>query len=464
MNLKQFVAITVLCLSTFVLSNCSDDNNLVGSGIIPDDNFIHVFTDTFQIQASTIKVESLYAKTTQGMLGDFYDPLYGHLKSDYFTQFYCEEGFKFWKTPYEGKIDSISLRIRYTYTGDPNAAMQIKVYPLSKPLDKDYYTNINPEDYADMQNPLGIAVYTPVTGIRQDTTVNSYLLEVRLPTELGQKFYEETVNNPSSFADQTAFNKFFPGVYVTTGYGTGAMLNLYSNSHTEINIAYNYALKDTAGKDSLVIAKEFFTSTKEVIQLNHIESYNEEQLLTENDEYTYLKTPAGIFTRLVIPAKEIGTIVKGRILTNFVLNLRYMPQEDWIYALGPPDQLLLISEDSLSNYFKTNNKENNITTFLSYDGNYTPTISLVGYNASNRTYYFGNIVNMLNYQLTKNPDEDLKLLVIPVKRNYSTYPVNYTQDNYLTNSLHHFLAPSGVKLRKDKESMKIVLTSSQYPK
>jgi len=465
MNLKQFIAITVLSLSAFVLSNCSDDNNLVGSGIIPDDNFITVYSDTFQIKASTIKLDSLYAKTTQGLLGEFYDPLYGHLKSDYLTEFYCKEGFEFYKTPYEGKIDSVALIIYYKYTGDPQASMQIQVYPVTKPLDKDYYTNINPEDYCDMQTPLGTGVYNLSNG-RLDTTSQIYSLEIQLPVEFGEKIYNETINNPSSFANQTAFNQFFPGLYITTGYGSGSMLNLYQEGHTDLYITYKYALKDTAGKDSLVRTYERFPATKEVIQLNRVESYNEEQLLEENDEYTYLKTPAGIFTRLVIPAKEIGAIAKDRTLTNFTLNLKYMPQEDWMYALGPPEQLLLIPEDSVATYFKGNKKENNITTYLSLAGNgtsYTATYSSLGYNASNRTYYFNNIVNLLSYQLAKHPEEDLRLLVVPVKRNYSRYQSGYNSYTYSTNSLHHYLAPSGVKLRKDKESMKIVLTSSQYP-
>ncbi|MDR0349665.1 MAG: DUF4270 domain-containing protein [Tannerella sp.] len=469
MNLKQYITLIVLCTGGFALSNCSADSNLVGSGIQPDEDFITVYTDTFQIASSTVKKDSLYAKTTEGMLGEFYDPLYGHLKSDYLCQFYCKEGFRFWKTPYEGKIDSLSLYIYYTYTGNPQAVMQIQAYPVTKLLNKDYCTNIHPEDYCDMQNPLGFVVHSPANGTEYDTTLNVYRLEIKFPVELGQKIYEETIHNPSTFTNQTAFNQFFPGIYVTTTYGNGSMLNLYQDeetkliSHTELKITYNYALKDTEGKDSLITASEYLSATKEVIQLNRVVSYGEEQLLAPNDDYSYLKTPAGIFTRLVIPAKEIGTVVKSRILNNLTLKLKYMPQEDWIYSLAPPPWLLLLPEDSLSSYFKTNNIDNNITTFLSYPGGgYSSATTLSGYNASERTYYFGNIVNLLNYHLAKNPDEDLKVLVVPVKRNYNEYTTNYSSINYMTTSFNHYFAPSGVKLRKDTESMKIVLTSSKY--
>lgn len=466
MKLKQYIYFIVFILGGYALSGCSDSNSLVGSGIQPEDDFITIYRDTFQVKSSTVKIDSLYAKTTSGLLGEYYDPLYGHLKSDYLCQFYCKEGYRFSRTPYEGKIDSVSLYIYYTYTGDPKAAMQIQVYPLTKPLDKDYYTNINPEEYCDMQNPLGYTVCTPSNGfIVEDSSSTTpktiYLLEIRLPPELGQKFYDETVNNPASFASQTAFNQFFPGVYVTSDYGNGWILELPNEDHTTISIAYNYALKDTAGNDSLVVSYEHFTSTKEVIQLNRVTSSNDEPLLAENNDYTYLKTPAGIFTRLVFPAKEVAGIVEGRIFNSLGFSLKYMPQEDWIYSLAPPPQLLLMPEDSLANYFKKTNVENNITTFLSYHPSYS-TGYPNGYDPSTRTYYFGNIVNMLNYHIKQNPEEDLRVLVVPVSR--ESYNNSNSGYNYQTLNLSHYMGPAGVKLRKDTESMQVILTTSKYLK
>ena len=460
MKLKQYITLVILCISGYTFIGCSDDLNMVGAGIQPESDFITIYTDTFQITASTVKKDSLYAKTIEGLLGEFYDPLYGHLKSDFLCQFYCQDGYTFRETPYGGKIDSMSLFIHYTYIGNPQASMQIQAYPVTEPLNKIYYTHIDPEMYCDMQSPLGKTVFTPTSGIVSDSTVQEYLVEVRLPVELGQKFYDETINNPSSFANQTAFNQFFPGIYVTTDYGSGSMLKVVQ---TSLSISYNYALKDVAGNDSLIVGYEHFTTTKEVIQLNRIESQHEEQLLVNNDDYTFLKTPSGIFTRLVFPAKEIASVVEERMLNNLAFNLKYMPQEEWIYSLAPPPQLLLIPEDSLSSYFSENNTENGITTFLSYPGGSSPTVTLSGYDAATRTYTFGNIVNLMSYHIQQNPDEDLRVLVVPVHREIYRYSSGSVW-NYATTSINHYFAPAGVKLRKDTESMKMVLISSQYAK
>lgn len=458
MKLTQYITIVLLCISGYALSGCSDNNSLVGSGMQPEGDFITIYTDTFQITASTVKVDSLYAKTTEGLLGEFYDPLYGYLKSDYLCQFYCQDGYTFRYTPYEGKIDSISLFIHYTYIGDPQASMQIQAYSVTEPLNKVYYTHFDPKTYCDMQTPLGRTVFTPTSGIVSDSTTQGYVyvVEVRLPVELGQKIYDETINNPSSFANQTAFNQFFPGIYVTTDYGSGSMLRV---QQTSLSISYNHALKDVAGNDSLDVRYEYFRTTREVIQLNRVESQNDEQLLVEDDDYTYLKTPAGIFTRLVFPAKEIASVVEGRMLNNLAFSLKYMPQEDWIYSLTPSPQLLLIPEDSLTNFFRETNTES-IIAYLSH-GTASLSSSTVGYDASTRTYNFGNIVNLMAYHIQQNPDEDLRVLVIPVYRETTRYFSNNTYV-YTTTSLNHYFAPTGVKLRKDAESMKMVLISSKY--
>ena len=86
MKIKYVVALIALG-GISVLNGCNDDLTLVGSTIQPQGDRNTVYTDTFRMTASTVKRDSLYAKTTKSLLGDIYDPLYGHLKSDYLCQF-----------------------------------------------------------------------------------------------------------------------------------------------------------------------------------------------------------------------------------------------------------------------------------------------------------------------------------------------------------------------------------------
>ena len=461
MKIKQHL-IAILCLGILILSGCDDNASLVGGMIVPDSDKITVYADTFQIQASTIKRDSLFAKTTNGLLGEYYDPLYGRLKADYLCQFYCEDNFQFYKTPYNNKIDSIYLTLYYMTIGDPNTPMQIQVFPVNKPLDKVYYTNVDPADYCDLTNELGSLVYTGFGGAIIDSVASSSgtyyyyrKLEIHLPLELGQNIYDETVNNPASFKNQQAFNDFFPGIYVTSGYGSGCLLDI---QRTDIYIDYNYAELDTAGRDSLVFKSERFITTKEVIQLHRFENSDTEQLLAENDDFTFIKTPAGIYTRLVLPATEIKSVIEGRIINSMLFSIKYMPHENWPYALMPPPYLLLMPEDSLSSFFQNRNIENNITTFISSNEN-GPSATTNGYSANTRTYHFHNIANLLSYHIRTAPDEDIRLLVVPVNR-LASASSNY----YYTTAIENYLAPSGVKLRKDKDLMKVTVISSKYAK
>jgi hypothetical protein len=346
--------------------------------------------------------------------------------------------------------------------GNPNIPMQIQVFAVNQPLDKVFFANVNPADYCDLTKELGALVFTAsgATAIdSQAVSTNEYIyrrrLEIPLPFELGQKIYNETINNPASFNNQQAFNRFFPGIYVTTGYGSGCLLDIMS---TAIHVDYQYAEISSEGKDSLIYMKEQFITTKEVIQLNRFENSDTEQLLTENEDYTFVKTPAGIYSRFVLPSSEIRPVIEGRIINSMIFNLKYMPNENWPYSLSPPPYLLLMPEDSLSSFFLNRNVENNLTTFISSaeDG---PSTSPNGYSLTTRTYYFYDIKNLLMTHISKSPDEDLRFLVVPVNRTTSSSQ-NY---GYYSIEINNYLAPSGVKLRKDEDLMKITVISSKYP-
>lgn len=458
MKIKLFIL--GLSLGAAILGGCNDDLNLVGPSIQPDEDRFTVQTDSFQLQASTIQMDSVYAKTTYGLLGEIYDPLYGNLKSDYICQFYCPEDFKFRQKPADGKIDSMDVQLTYMYRtsswiGDSLTPMRAQIYKVTKPLTRDYYTNINPSDYCNLQTTLGIQTYTAYDSsvpdsVRFATDLNgnrTYTPKIvmQLPKELGQQFYDETINNPGTFSNQESFNQFFPGLYVTNTFGTGNILFI---GDTNFNIYYKYTVKGSAGQDSLVKTQERFTVTKEVIQLNRFKNTDMSHLLIPNENYTYMKSPAGVCTRLVLPATDISKAVEGRTINDMPFTMKALPQEEWQYALTPPPYLLLLPEDSVKTFFENGQIENNQTSFLSNE-----------YMPNTRTYSFTNIANILKNQLENAPGKDLTLVAIPVNRQKQKN--NYTGEFY-TVSLSNYLVPAGVKLKKDPESMKVKVTSSKF--
>lgn len=456
MKIKLFIL--GLSLGISILSGCNDDFTQVGIGTMPETDGVTVQADTFFMKARTVQTDSVYARTRRGTLGEIYDPLYGNLKSDYICQFYCPENYKFRFTPIDGKIDSVDFKIIYSsWTGDSLTPMRVQLYQVSKPLPRDFYTNVDPTLYSNMQTVFGTQTYTSFDtsvpdSLRNDED-NPYQprVTIRMPKELGQKFYNETINNPSSFKDQNAFNQFFPGIYVTNTYGTGNILNVEAS---EMGIYYKYIGKTKADangntRDTIYVAVERFSVTDEVIQLNRFKNTDMSHLLEPNDSLAFLKSPAGVYTQLTIPVNEIKPLIKDRILSNLELKLRALPQEDWKYAFEVPNAVLILPSDSVDTFFKNNQIENNATSFVGT------------YAASTRTYAFGNISNMLKNHIEKDPDKDLVISVIPIAYNRASYN-NYGQASYYTVSIDNYMKPSGVKLRIDKDAMQMRVVSIKY--
>ena len=311
-----------------------------------------------------------------------------------------------------------------------------------------------------MQKSLGMQTYTArdlsvsdslwnATTTNGSQTVYSYdpNITIRMPKELGQRFYDATIKTPEVFNDQNTFNQFFPGIYVTNTYGTGNILNIES---TQMNIYYKYTVKGSADQDSLVQTRETFSATSEVIQLNRFKNTDISHLLEPNDSIAYLKSPAGVYTQLTIPAQDIAPIIQGRIVSNVDFSLKALPQEDWKFAFKAPDNVLILPKDSMDTFFKNNNVENNIT---SYRGEYV---------ASTRTYSFGNIAKLLKTHIENSPDEDLVINVIPVQRRVGTTYNYYNQPQDYTVAIENYLKPSGVKLRIDKDAMEMRIVTIEY--
>ncbi|MDL2278454.1 DUF4270 domain-containing protein [Parabacteroides sp. OttesenSCG-928-G07] len=445
--MKLQLSILGLVLGLFILSGCKDELNLVGPSIQPGEDKMTVFTDTFRMEASTVLMDAVYARSSVGLLGEIYDPLYGNLKTDYICQFYCPEGYKFSNEPLNGVIDSVSLDIMYSsWVGDSLAPMRAKVYMITEPLKRNYYSDMKPEDYCDMQNVMASQSYSAFDRSVPDSVRNSAYgfiptVNFKFDKVFGQRFYDETINNPSTFANQESFNEFLPGFYITTDFGSGNIIDVLK---TYITFYFKQNITGSEGQDSIVVRSEMLHTTKEIIQLHRYQNTDITHLLEPNDLYTYIKSPAGVTTKLVIPSSKIASIVDGHILNDLQLSLTAYPQEEWDYAFTPPSNLLLIPEDSVKVFFEEDRAEDNKTTFIASRSSYT--------------YNFGNISNILKNQLANAPEKDLHLLIIPV--NYTTETVS----NIIYTDVSHYLSPSGVKIRIEEDKLDFTVVSSKYNK
>ena len=473
MRINLRIAAALLCagwLSFF--SACRDDLTQVGSTTLPGGDRSTVYSDTFQMTASTIRTDSLYIRTDYGLLGDLDDPAFGRIKYDYLFQFYCQQGFRFPHTPQGGQIDSVVLNLRFeNWTGDSRVTMRARVYALNREPKRLHYTRIDPTEYVDMQHPIGTRVYrltdfsatadssyrdiyNASTRTYEQTKIARRNIRITLPTSLGQSLYDETVKRPATFASQRAFNSFFPGLYITTDYGSGSMIEV-----SDTRMLIYYRRPKSAKNDTLVRDSVTFLVTREVTQYNHVSVADDASLLTAGgDSIAYVKTPAGICPRIVIPTREIARTTAGRVLNTAAFSLRFMPRDEWSNALVPPPFLLLLPEDSVRAFFENHTIDNGLLYQRSTDEVGSADI---GFSATTRTYYYANIVPLIEAQIKRDPSRDLRLLAIPVNRRYA---VSKQRNGTVrtTTGITPYLYPSGARLRIAPANMRLVLLSGKH--
>ena len=454
--------LSILFLSLIFIAACDDDLSEVGMGVQPDQDQISVYDTTILINSYTVKIDSIYAKSITGYLGEIYDPSYGTLKSGYACQYYPSYGF-YIDSIIGNKIDSVKLVFYYnTFWGDSLAPMEVSVYPVVKTLEKNYYTNINPADFCDMQNPIVRRGYTARNPLTSDSLVNlGYYRSVTipLPNEFGQRFLDEAMKpEPNAFSSVNAFTEFFPGTYLSTTFGVGSMI---AAEYTRLHVYYtrNYTVEDSEGNDSIIVAMDYadFRVTKEVVQLNSIQNNDDSFLLESNKDSTFIKSPAGVYTKIVIPIREIAKKIGKRKFSGIELSVKAYPQNDWEFGFDYPglgaisksekSKLLLINADSIQNFFETQSVADNLTTYATT------------FNWSEYAYKFNNISNVVQHAIENAPEKDLNLLLIPIQTSYmteSTYN-GYVDRDYASS---YYLSPSAVALKKGGDNLKIRIIAS----
>ncbi|MCL1943853.1 MAG: DUF4270 domain-containing protein [Candidatus Azobacteroides sp.] len=455
MKIKSLIVSVCTIVLLFSIA-CNDDLSTIGFNVQPPEDNVPLKIDTIALSSSTFKVDSIYAKSNSGLLGNFDDPVFGSLKSDYMCQFYCPEGNFFRDSVINNQIDSIDVMIFYrTAAGDTLAPMQLSAYKVSQPLTNNFYTNINPDDYCDMSSPLGTQAYTASgIGMRDSliysssayTSTSYKYIRIRLPKAVGQDIYDKSKTD-GIFASPEVFNNYFPGVYFTTTYGTGNIIEVLS---TNLNIYYTkYNRTSAVVKDTI----STLIATKEIIQMNHFENSGIDDLLVPNETTDYIKTPAGIFTEIEIPMDEINAKIQpknGNFITNGVgFNVKvYAMPEDAVYPLSAPPYMMIILADEYKDFFENYKRPVDINSFI---GTY-----IAAYNATGLVYKFNNLTPLIK-KINENGSYQggtVKAYLIPVSINIDS--------NGNVNSIGHYLNPSAVRIRKDKQNINFTIIHSEF--
>lgn len=440
MNIKYWAS---LALASFFLVSCDDTTDNIGSSLIDNVDKLHITTDTFTVSTRSIVADSVLSRNMTGYLGKVRDPETGaYLSSSFMTQFYSPENFSF---PDKDSIqsrdelgevmaDSCDIRLYYNgFYGDSLATMKMSVYELTKPVEeqKFFYSNFNPEkEYINGNENKTNKVYTLVDlNVDEKTRYSKdYMPAIRisLDKEYGTKILKAYYDNPNAFKNAYSFiHDVMPGFYFKSVDGLGSMAYI---SLSQLNVYFRHKTTTTASdgtkRDTIITSVGAFPGTEEVLQTTTVSNDKSTlQKLVSDNSCTYLKSPAGIFTEMRIPVKDIvekqyiGEDGKTYSHKNDTINsakvvlTRINNAQDSEYTLAIPQTLLILPKADMYSFFEKKKVADYKTSFLAT------------YNSSTNTYTFNNIGGLVKY-LYENGDRTKadwdKVVIIPVKTTYNT--------------------------------------------
>jgi hypothetical protein len=452
------------------IAACDDDLKTVGLGTMPRSDQVSVSAGAVYLHdsnAQTLTFDSIYfGSKTQPvyLLGNFRDKDFGSLKGDYVCQFYYSSFPDYVNDSIkDDRIDSVHVKIYYTsWTGDSLALMEAAVYPVKQ--DANFaatpyrYTNIDlrKEFVAPGAKPWASKLYTSFdmtipdsirsTGYAPNITLDVTNGEIG-GEKIGERFVKAWKETRDSLQSIVNFTKFFKGLYVTTLSGEGNLLNVYGTSLCFYYTKYVRGGSPT-GTDTTYAAVTYFDTASDIRVSCQYKNDNE-HLTAPNSDTTYIKSPAGVYTQYTLPIDSILKATEGRDINSVRFSVTSYPKDDRPYALNPPATLMLIRKDSLTSFFES---ARIIAAPMAYKAVY-----------NNHVYDFADISAMVRqagkeYKEAGKPagKSNLEVVLVPVREGQ----ISSAYGNISLYTAYEVI-PSGVKLRKGKEFLKLDILSSQ---
>lgn len=457
---------TVLVVAIgLMLGGCESELNSTGIDVIPDYLKGTPISKDFKVKLRTVEAgtkehpRNIYVSSSKGFLGRMSNETFGGVESEYLTQFYIPDRFRFEDEKEIEKIDSVMLHIYYDgFTGDTIANMEVEVNRLTKPMEHNKYTITDISSY--IGESLGKISYRAGRGsakiLDNKGAVTGYRLSIPLPTELGQEFFDRSKAGDPVFASQESFDQWFPGVYLHTPAGQGSVVRVVG---TEMTFYYTKEVevkdKDGNTKKENKAFGQTLIHTSEVPQLSRFLNHEVEKLLAEEDK-AIIKAPAGLWVRAVIPtveiAKELESAPEG--YTRTLNAVTYRLQGEIVdqsatssVNLNIPGTLLMLPRNRAEKFF-----EEELTEEV-FSEAYSSFIAQLVVEGSTM-YSFGNIGSVILQHIKEKPNEDLEVLIIPVERTTTQTQTGGVK----TASVSHQVLPSAVKFAINDDNTKLEAT------
>ena len=413
MKLKFIVPLLVL-LAVFLVS-CDNSADNMGVDIQPTADKITLNVDTFHLSSVTVPVDRIVSKPDSLLLGTFIDDFLGTTRADILTQLalpttnytYLDESVAT-TTP-----DSVVVTMGFdSYFGVSTSPVEISIYEMKTALKakENYYSSIDPSLYVDFSRKLNASaeLLTIKDGL---TGIQNTQLAIKLSSDFLQRFFTK---DPTIFKSQSEFDNFFKGLYITTDFGSSAMVNVRALSMT---LYFHYIYKNDPAQIKIK-GYHSFTANSEIVKVNRVQHPFRTLTINPNDEFNYLASPANYHTKVRIPLarlrQRIKTGDKHLDVNSAVLKLNVQDRSKWGAGTGSVipyiSSVLLIKESAIDDFFTKHELPSDTVSFVATLGYENITATTYKYN-----YTFSNLANLIENELKKNStNEYLDMVLVPV--------------------------------------------------
>lgn len=464
-NLRYMAAAALVAIA---ISSCQEEDLNIGQSLTRESDKLLLSTQTYPISTRTVMADSVLSLSADCYLGRVRDPQTGtDISSDFTTQFHILDNM--YLSPeskivgrYNGRAaaDSCDL-ILYINSPfrkpDSLTAMKMKVSELAWPMEEGmrYYSNFSPSRMGMVRSGgLSKSVVFSYANLGELDSIRS--------TSKYQPCIRISLNQPYTAPDGVTYKNY--GTYLLTQYYDHAekFTNSYTFAHT-LCPGFLFEITDGLGfhaKVSDIGLRTFYTvqidtaqigaslvlaGTKEVVQTIHVENDAETlRALAAETDYTYIKTPSGLYTEVTIPVDDIKAGHEGdSLLAARVLFQRLNNESDDSRMLPAPSTLLLVQKDSLKAFFENSRVPDNITSYYASYNNSTSNNCYTFYNLSSLVTA---LWHMKQQGMTTNPNwvaehpDWNKMVLVPV-----TYTTTSSSSSTIA-SMHHDMSLTSARL------------------
>ena len=357
----------ILLFAILAFYGCDDNTGTLGMSMLPDSDGISATTTTFDVTTKSLLAEKVYAKTSTGYVGKFTDPApegFGSYEASFLTELNCTDDFKFPAVydPEKHVGTDINPKEYYGNETDKPHFEETGYFELHKAYTA-YDTSV-PDSVRNATDSNGNSLFYPNVTLPLSKQFGNELLQLNRAYQRGENDF---FKNSEKFIDNV-----LKGVYIKTDYGDGTILYV-DRVDLQMQFRFHYVdslgvkLTKKDGKDSLYYSTAtVFASTKEVIQANKFES--SEELIKKANEtgWSYLKSPAGIFTEATLPYDKIHEELSNDTLNAVKLTFTNYNQESnkYKFSMSAPETVLLLRKKDMDSFFVNNELANNVTSFV----------------------------------------------------------------------------------------------------